>query len=260
MSGLPDEVLDLLAAHGPVKLVARHNGQVVHVQSAPLSRELFLLVPRSSTILSALDTAPGAELIADDPQGSYQIRIKGRAVAGRQASRESRRSELIFWVPEKANLQSFIAVRLHPEHLDFSKAPVGAAEERWRAAGPVPGGELPPLVSRWGRLGSFGMTGGIAVALATCWFWILVIADEPHKRMFLLVVMALSSTSLLVGSVLLAQVWAFSRWREGTGPEAAAKAPFGGATASTPRRPTMAAQAPATTAAPRVNGARPRYR
>lgn len=223
MSGLPDEVLDLLAAHGPVKLVARANGQTTTVQPAPLSRELFLLAPRTSAILGVLEGAPDAEIMADDPGGAYTIRIRGRAVPGRRASTESRRSELMHWLPEGGTLQSLVAVRFYPETLDFSKPPKPGQDERWRASGPVPGSELPPVGSRWARLCTFGMTGGVAFSLAMSWFWILVVAEEPHKRVVLLLAFAASAVSLLVAAVLQAQLWAFARWREGTGPAAPAE-------------------------------------
>lgn len=210
---LPEPVLERLSQEPRVGLtVGDDPTTATHVGIAPLSRQAFLLVPRGSPTEAALLAEPRITLAAEDPKGEWMVRVVGRGVVARPVTSEARRAEIVHWLPEKASPASMVAVRLLPETLEYVQ---GKGSSRTRAAGPVPGGQVPGAVGRWATLATDRMVGLYFGALLADWGGLLLLVEEAKQRMLLLFLMLLSSVSLLAGVCLLEQAARLVRWREG---------------------------------------------
>lgn len=213
MAELPDEVLERLSTHGRVKLLVGDDGaEPADVHVAPLSRQLFLLVSRGGATERRLLEETSASISAEEPQGDWFLRATGRAVVGRSVNAEPRRAELMHWLPAGVSPNGLVAVRFHPENVEYIQ---GRGASRTRAAGDVPGGRPPPLLSRWSRLATDDVLFWFAALPLVDWLGLLVLVEEPRRPALLLVLALGSSVALLGGLTLLHQAGRFARWREG---------------------------------------------
>lgn len=220
MSSLPDEVLDRLSILGEVRLVV-WLGEESHramVPVAPLQGTLFLMVSPGGAIEQALLADGRAEVIADgkDARGEWSIRATGRAVVGRLVVGETRRSELMHWMPEKALPQRLLALRFLPEYLDYSK---GSGPERQRANGAIPKCERPTEASRWSQMAIHGALFWIPGMGIVTWGGILSWVPASYRTLWLLGLMLGIAIVLYSGGNILARYGMYLRWREGIGQE-----------------------------------------
>jgi hypothetical protein len=215
---LPGEVLDRLSLRGVARLVVDGApGARGDVPVAPLDRQLFLLVPRGGALERALLDAPEASLHAEDPDGEWSVRTRGRAVPGRPVIREARRSELLHWLPAGTANDALVAVRFYPEHVEYVQ---GKGTDRARAVGPVPGGAPPPPLTRWTLLATDGVVGWFFGFAVIDWLGLLFLVDEGRRGLVLLLLLLLVGALLLGGVTLVGQALRFDRWREGLEPDA----------------------------------------
>ncbi|MDP2313923.1 MAG: hypothetical protein Q8P41_13535 [Pseudomonadota bacterium] len=213
MAELPDEVLERLSTHPRVKLtVGRESATAADVHVAPLSKQLFLLVSRGGATEQGLLEETEASILAEGSDGAWFVRASGRAVVGRPVLNEPRRPELLHWLPDGVSPAGLVAVRFHPETVEYIQ---GRGATRSRAAGEVPEGKPPGVLSRWGRLASDRVVLWYFALAAIDWAGLLFLVEEPRRPALLLVLLLLSSMSLLGGVTLLDQAARFARWREG---------------------------------------------
>lgn len=217
MATLPDEVVERLSACGPVRLVTGSEDEPLGVEAhlAPLHRQLYAFVFRGSATEANLLRDGRAEIQADDKAGEWTVRVRGRAVAGRPVLADTRRPELMHWLPEGVSPKDLIAARLHPDTVEYVR---GKGSARTRAAGPVPGGGRPPLPTRWARLASEGVLVPIA-AMIVIDFFALFLLEEETRRTFVLLVTVLAGLALIAAVNLWNAAAVFTRWREGLEPD-----------------------------------------
>lgn len=214
MASLPDEIVRLLGAHGPVQLEVG-GGEVpvgMHAHLAPLNRQLYTFVRPGSPVEQAMLDRGEVTFTAEDPQGQYLVRVRARAVLGRRVSGDPRRAELMYWLPEGARPTDLSVVYLHPEELEFVK---GSGSARSRVAGPVPGGALPNGFSRWVRLTQHEVIGWYLVWPFVDWGGLLYLGVAPTTRVLVLALMLASQWLMLSGVALLQQRARYTRYREG---------------------------------------------
>lgn len=218
MSTLPEEVVERLSTCGPVRLVTGPEDAPLGVEAhlAPLHRQLYAFVFRGSATEANLLRDGRAEIQADDKAGEWTVRVRGRGVAGRPVLADPRRPELMHWLPEGVSPNQLLAVRLHPETVEYVR---GKGTSRNRAAGPVPGGGRPPLLARWGRLASEGVLVPIVAMIVVDFFALFWFEEEERRRSFLLAVMVLAGLALLAAVNLWHAAATFTRWREGLEPD-----------------------------------------
>ncbi len=213
---LPEEVMDRLSLVGQVRFTAWKGSEPVVVSApvAPLHRQLFVLVTKNGAIEAALMQDGRAELWVEQKEPPWQIRVIGRAVAGRDAGADPRRSELLHWLPDGVRAQNLLAIRFFPESLDYH---VDGAR---RASGPIPGAALPSELTRWSRMVVRGHIGWLPVLAAITWGGILAWVPPELRNLLILCLMLALSTTLYCGVALLGRYGEFLRWRQGTFGEA----------------------------------------
>jgi hypothetical protein len=215
---LPDEVLERLSTHSRVKLTVGDDAAGAEVHVAPLSKQLFLLVSRGGAIERRLLEDTAVTILAESREGDWMVRASGRAVVGRAVISEPRRPELMHWLPEGVSPGGLVAVRFHPERVEYIQ---GRGTTRTRAAGDVPGGKPPTLLSRWARLATDDVVLWLFVLGVLDWGGLMVLLEQERRPALLLVLMLVSSVSLLCGLTLVHQAARFARWREGLETDAA---------------------------------------
>lgn len=213
MAELPPEVLERLSVHGRVRLAIGEEATGADVVVAPLNKQLFLLVSRGGATERRLLEDPRATIFAEDRANDWLVRATGRAVPGRPVHAEPRRSELMHWLPDGVSPSALVAVRFHPETVEYVQ---GKGASRNRVAGPVPGGAPPPAVTRWAMLATDGIVAWFFVMAGLDWLGLLFLVEEEEKRkMLLLVLLVVTGACLLAGVQLVHQAGRFARWREG---------------------------------------------
>jgi hypothetical protein len=218
---LPDAVERHLATASGVVLAIRADDRDVTaaVAVAPLQGRLCALVTSRSPLVAALARNTGFELRADDPDGGWSVRVRGRATAGRRVTADVRRAELLHWLPEGAAPRAFVAVHLHAEEIVYV---TGRADARTRAAGPALGAEVRSSLARWERV--LGMRAGVCAAVAALVSVGVAFRFAPAgvPRALTLLGTFTAAALLACGAVLGLRLARFSRWREGLADEAEA--------------------------------------
>lgn len=210
---LPAEVLERLSLHGKVRLfIGDDLATGVEANVAPLDKQLFLLVARGGRAEQDLLDDPRAVIQAEDRSADWILRATGRAVPGRPVTAEPRRPELAHWIPDRVSPSGLVAVRFHPETVDYSH---GKGAARVRAVGPVPHGAPPGAATRWALLATDGTIGWYALMALLDWIGLIWLFDEPERPALLLVLVLGIGLLLLGGVQLVHQAARFFRWREG---------------------------------------------
>jgi hypothetical protein len=209
---LPEEVMDRLSLVGQVRFTAWKGEEpvVVNAPVAPLHRQLFVLAHKNGAIETALMQDGRAELWVEHKEPPWQIRVIGRAVAGRDAAADPRRSELLHWLPDGTRAQNLLAIRFFPESMDYH------VDGTRRASGPIPGAVLPSELTRWSRMVTRGHLGWMPVLGLITWGGILAWVPPELRNLLVLCLMLTLSLTLFSGVALLGRYGEFLRWREGT--------------------------------------------
>lgn len=214
MGTLPEVVLGHLSVLGRARVTTGPEDarRTTRVEVAPAQSDLFLLVEPEAGLLADLERTPEVVVAADAADERWQVRVTGRAVAGRRVVAERRRAELVPWLPEGTSPASRVAVRVYADRLDYAS---GKGTARKRAEGAVPGADLRGPVRRWVDLALHGHWGWLVVMVAAQYGGILVLTEPGEGRLARLLVMGLAGGALLAGVVLFEHRARFVRWREG---------------------------------------------
>jgi hypothetical protein len=216
---LPDAVERQLATASGVLLAVRTaDGEVAGpVAVAPLQGRFSVLVTSRAPLVAALARSTAVELRADDPEGGWSVRVRGRGVAGRRVTSDARRAEVLHWLPDGASARAFLTVLVHPEEIVYV---TGRGDARTRAAGPALGVEVRSPLARWERV--LGVRAGVCLAAAavvgTAVAFLYAAPGLP--RALTLLGAFLTGGLLACGCVLAFRLARFTRWREGLTDEA----------------------------------------
>jgi hypothetical protein len=211
-NNLPHEVVRVLATHGEVEVITGGSDAGGRVACAPFEDIVYLFVSKDSAIERGLLKVSRLSLSATAPDGSYAIRMSGRAHAGTEVGRHTIRGVLEPWVPDGVPIGRLLAVPFVAEEVEFIR---GRGDEAVRHAGPTPAGkERPTELSIWIRTAFSGIAGVLAVL-----FTLIVVGwfvrqgagflGRPLALLFSLV----AGLGLISGSRLFLVAWGYELWR-----------------------------------------------
>lgn len=207
---LPPDVTRILSFHGPVEL--RIGPVKGRAQLAPFDDVLYLLVPRGGPEETALLQHNGVDIVARAPDGTYDLRVYGRCVAGTGLAGHAERASIEPWLAEGSSLPSLLVCPFTPELVELNRA---EGQGRARYAGPTGAPrDRPPQA--WGRAAlSGGAALGLLTGLAVPWLELLFQGPEVPWRGLAVVLSFLTAAALVLGLRLVVVALAFHRWRAG---------------------------------------------
>ena len=166
---LPPEILRLLASHGPVRLTCGEgqSAQAVTCFLAPFEDTLFCFVNPGHPALRQLLNSPSAQIHLSVPSENITLTIQGRAVQGLAVMTNSRRSELLHWVPEEADPRRILSVSFWPEEVSYRKG-----EELFEGQTPL-GRERRESGKLWTEQCFSGLVPAVVFGLICVWIWAL---------------------------------------------------------------------------------------
>ena len=170
-NNVPLEVVKVLAGHGPVSIATYAHEGAATVHCAPFEDLIHLFVRRGSPTERALLESTQLTLSAKADDGDYQLRMEGRAHAGRPLGGHPLLRALEPWSPEGESPHRLLAVPFVAEHIEYVR---GGADNPQRNAGLTPAGMARPTRSRTLLAACFsGMARPLAVwilAWTVAWF------------------------------------------------------------------------------------------
>ena len=210
---VPSEVIRVLAAHGRVRVSVPGQGAGELVFVAPFEDILHLFVAPQSAIIEGLMRSNRLELSAKADDSSYQVRMTGRAHAGRRLGGHPLSSVLEPWAPEDGMSHRWTVVPFVPEEIEFVR---GEGDEVKRNAGLTRAGRERPT---WGKIWLsstfFGMaTPQALIFITACTIWFGLQGAEFVGRPIGLTLSLVSGLSLIGGSRLFVLAQGFMQWRE----------------------------------------------
>lgn len=212
---LPSAVIEVLAFHGPVEVVAGPESRPVRrtCSVAPYEDVLYLLLPPRSPLEDALLDSHHLQVNARDPKGaSYRVGLLGRGRAPTALGRHRMRSALAAWLPEGEVGRGWQVVPFVAESVDFRRTE-GSEERRYQGESRA---ENPAAWRRWLRAAFGGQATPLAMFTPLACFLMLgwMGAETPYRPVAFLC--ASLAGLLLLGSVrLMVLAHAFHRWRAG---------------------------------------------
>ena len=205
---IPSEILRVLAGTEAVRLVCggSKGAEGVSCHIAPFEGPLFCIVDPKAPALKRLMVNPEARIEVESASEGFSIRIRGRAVPGRAVMANSRRSELLHWVPDGGDPRNLLAVPFWPEHIDYKKG-----SEHFE--GPTPmGKERPSLMMSLVETGVGRIWPAIAFSMVAIWLWVAYAGrGQAVWQFYSLPIAFLTSLMLLVGSNLAYRAACFRR-------------------------------------------------
>lgn len=211
-NNVPPEVVKVLAAHGAVSIATYAHEGAAAVHCAPFEDIIHLFVPSGSPTENALLASTQLTLSAKGPDGEYQIRMEGRAHAGRPLSGHPLLRALEPWCPEGVSPYRLLAVPFVAEHIEYVR---GDIENPQRNAGLTPAGRGRP--ARWRILIDTcfsGMARPLAVwVLAWTVLWFGAQGTEFVGRPLGVTLALTAGLGMLGGVRLLVLAQGFLAWR-----------------------------------------------
>jgi len=216
MTDLPPDVIRILSFHGLADLLVGPEGDpaLERVPVAPFEDLVYAFVRQGGATEAALLSSNRAELHARAMDGSYSLRLLGRAQAGRLLTREPNRGALEPWLPEGTSKAGLLAVPFATYRIEFVRE---EGEERIRYHGPTPSGKARQgTLVEWGRA-CFPLSSraGLVLAFAAPWIYMGLAGPEQAWRLLALALSFVAGACALSGTRLLCLNLAFHRWREG---------------------------------------------
>ena len=212
MRNIPSEVIRLIAGHGPVQVTTFSDTGGASAVCAPFEDILHLLLPSTSGTVKALLDSTRLEVSAKAEDGSYQIRMQGRAHAGRGMSGHPMLSVLEPWLPEGVSSHRLVVVPFVAEHIEFVR---GQGEVVKRNVGLTPAGQERPTFGRmWMGAAFSGMAGVLGlwfIVAAALWFGAQ--GDTFAGRPLALALSLVSGLGLIGGVRLIVIAQGFLQWR-----------------------------------------------
>jgi len=209
---IPTEVIRILAGHGRVRVATYAHEGAALVDVAPFEDILHFFVQPDSSTVSALLRSSRMVVTAKAEDGSYQIRMEGRAHAGRPLAGHPAASVLEPWLPEGQSRTRWTVVPFVAEEIEFVR---GEGPKSQRNAGLTRAGQERPSSTRlWIRAAFSGMSGALAVfycTVAAVWFGIQ--GYDFVGRPWALLLSLMAGLGLLGGVRLLVIAQGFVQWR-----------------------------------------------
>lgn len=205
---LPPEILRILASSGPVRLTCGEgqSARSVKCHVAPFEDTLFLFVDPSAPALQQLLESPNAQVGLTLEEERISLTLYGRAVQGLSVMQNSRRSELLHWVPEGADPRRVLAVSFWTESLSYRKG-----EELLE--GPTPLGRTRKDASKiWLDQCFTGILPAVVFSLVSMWLWVAYAGNgEVVWQFYGLLLSCAFLVTLQVGTHLLYRAGCFRR-------------------------------------------------
>lgn len=172
-NNVPSEIVHLLASHGPVSVATYAHEGASTVACAPFEDIVHLFVSPGSATEVALLKSSRLTVSVKAKDGSYQLRMEGRAHAGTGLSGHPLFRVLEPWCPEGVSASRLLVVPFIAEHIELVR---GKDEDAKRNAGLTPAGQARPKpVRMWLAAAFSGMAGPLGywiLAWTTIWFGI----------------------------------------------------------------------------------------
>lgn len=210
---VPTEVIKILANHGAVRVsIPGFDGGGL-AALAPFEDVLHLFLAPSSPVIKALLRSTKMEVAAKGEDGTYQVRMKGRAHAGRRMAGHPMASILEPWAPEDTPSHRWIIVPFVPEEIEYVR---GDGETVKRNAGLTRAGQERPAWSRiWLGVTYSGMAGVLAlIFMAVCTVWFGAQGADYVGRPVGVTLGLMSGLCLIGGIRLFVVAQGFLQWRE----------------------------------------------
>jgi len=212
-NNLPADIVRVLATHGAVEVVTFAYEGAVRVACAPFEDIVYLLVVPGGATESALLKTTRVTVSAKAPDGSYQLRMEGRAHAGRMLNRHPMLSVIEPWCPEGVATNRLLVVSFIAEEIEFVR---GEGDDARRHAGKTPAGRDRPTQGRiWFAAAMSGLSGYMSLLyVLACVFWFGVQGAEFLGRPLGLGLALAAGVGLLGGVRLFVLAQGFLGWRK----------------------------------------------
>ena len=211
-NNLPTNIVRVLATHGQVDVVTYQYEGASRVSCAPFEDVVYLLVTPGGSTEAALLKTCRVTVSAKADDGTYQLRMEGRAHAGRLLSRHPSLSVIEPWCPEGVPTHRLLVVPFVAEEVEYVQ---GSGDESRRHSGLTPAGRRRPSQGRiWVGTAMSGLAGPMAalyIAVTVLWFGAqgATFLGRPLGLTMALV----GGLGLLAGVRLLVVAQAFMGWR-----------------------------------------------
>lgn len=213
---IPDTITYALAHSPLVQLVSGPPGheRSARLAVAPYDDLLILFASAGSATLENLERENASEVHAREPNGAWQLKMKGRAVCAGSVNAHPRRLELQPWLPDGSKGHRLFAVEFVPAWIEYTE---GEGDARKVFYGPTAAANIPPVHHRW-LLSAFGgiVTPGV-LGFTVLWGWMAWYGQHLPFRWLVATVCFLALVGLMAGARLLYRVEAFRRWQRGVG-------------------------------------------
>ena len=207
---LPPDVTRILSFHGPVEL--RIGPVKGRAQLAPFDEVLYLLVPRCGPEELALLQHNGVDILARAADGTYDLRVHGRCVAGTGLAGHPERAAIEPWLADGTAIAPLLVCAFTPELVELNRA---EGQGRARYAGATRALRDRPAQA-WGRAAlSGGAAAGLVSGLAVPWLHLLLQGPEVPWRGLAVLLSFCTAAALVLGLRLVVVALAFHRWRAG---------------------------------------------
>jgi len=212
-NNLPPDIVKVLATHGPVEVVTFAYEGSVRVACAPFEDIVFLLVAPGGATEKALLRTNRLTLAAKAEDGSYQLRMEGRAHAGRLLNRHPMLSVIEPWCPEGVSSHRLLVVPFIAEEIEYVR---GEGDEARRHAGKTPAGRKRPTQGRiWFAASMSGLSGYSALLyVVACVLWFGIQGADFLGRPLGLALSLAGGVGLLAGLRLLVLAQGYLGWRK----------------------------------------------
>jgi len=201
---LPSEVLRVLSTHGEVNAVLGGVGLRCHV--APFEDCIFLFIRPGSDGEVALLGNNRAELRASDAGRTYNVHLKGRAVAGRPGHQWGRSAELKPWVPSGSKLPLWHVIPFWAEEVEYYRG-----QERFH--GKTDAAKVPTRPSRYIWAAWSGAWWALALGELIVWGYLVSKGSDLMFRPVAFLLGALSVALAVAGAQAFYRAQAFHCWR-----------------------------------------------
>lgn len=205
---LPPEILRLLASSGPIRLTCGEgqSARSVRCHVAPFEDTLFLFVDPEEPALRQLLSSPKAQIGWNSEKENISLTVTGRAVQGLAVMSNSRRSELLHWVPEGADPRRVLTVSFWAESLSYRRG-----EELIEGLTPL-GKSRKEASKVWLEQCFGGIVPAVVFSLVSMWLWVAYAGNgEVVWQFYGLLLSTAFIVTLQVGTHLLYRAGCFRR-------------------------------------------------
>jgi hypothetical protein len=212
-NNLPTDIVRVLATHGPVEVATFNYEGAARVACAPFEDFVYLLVVPGGATEKALLRTTRVTVSAKAGDGSYQLRMEGRAHAGRMLNRHPMLSVIEPWCPEGVATHRLLVVSFVAEEIEYVR---GEGDDARRHAGLTPAGRERPTQGRiWFAAAMSGLSGPMALLyVLACVTWFGLQGADYLGRPLALCLSLAAGVGLLGGVRLFVLAQGFLGWRE----------------------------------------------